>query len=1107
MAKFFIHRPVFAIVISLVILLAGAVSIPSLPIAQYPQITPPTINVSANYTGANAQVLQETVAAPIEQQVNGAEGMLYMRSVCTNSGNYSLTVTFDLSRNQDLAAVDIQNRVNQASSLLPSEVVQSGITVAKQSTQQLVYITMYSGDNSRDSVFVSNYATINVKDQLARIAGVGSASIIAGQRDYSMRIWVRPDILSKLKVTSDDLISAVSSQNVQAAAGSLGDPPQAPGLDIQYPVNVRGRLIEPQEFGNIIVRTEPNGGFLRVDDVANCELGASNYSSLGIRGKSEAVIIAVYQLPDANGVELAKKVIAKMEELSENFPSGVDYEIAYDSTIFVTKSIEEVVSTLFEAIVLVLIVVFVFLGNFRATVVPILAVPVSLVGTFAGFAVLGFSINLLTMFGLVLAVGIVVDDAIVVVEAVESHIEHGLSPVEATERAMDEVSGPVIAIALVLCSVFVPVAFMGGMTGLLYQQFAVTLAVSVCLSALVALTLTPALCVLILRPRKPMWGPLGWFLRGFDRVFGWVTGGYVFFVKQGIRYVVITLVLLGLVYYSAFDLMTTTPTGFIPNEDMGSVMVNVTLPAGASLERTQKVCNQVTDIVTSEPAVRNTIGLVGYNIIQGTLSANAGAVIAPLKDWDERPDSKDQVTGELIASLQKKLSTVASAQIQVFGPPPISGLSTTSGVTMELQDRSGGTIQNLYDSAVQYVGQIMQGGKIRLAYTMLNPSIPMVNVEVDRDKLMAMGIPVKSAFTAMQVNLGGYFVNQFNQFGRAWRVFIQAESRYRRQPSDVGSIYLRGSSGEMVPLSTVCSVSETTGTDVITRYNLYPTAEINAEAAPGISSGQAMAAMEEAALQLPQGYGYEWTGTAYQEKLASGQTMQILGLGLIFVFLFLSAQYESWGIPFSVLLGMPVVVFGAVIGIRVIGMDLNVYVQIGILMLIGLSAKNAILIVEYAKANYEQKGMELTQAALEAARVRLRPIMMTSFAFIMGVVPLVVAEGASAVCRRALGTSVFSGMLAASVIGIFFIPCLYVYIQYLIDLVGGKSKKAQVAEAAAGSQSGQFVQAVTPEPAAVSSETVKPSEPVVAESMPANPKATKKSANESNSSSKKTIIE
>ncbi|MBQ7529372.1 efflux RND transporter permease subunit [bacterium] len=1042
MAKFFIHRPVLAMVISLVILIAGAVCIPNLPIAQYPDICPPVIQVVASYTGANAQVLEETVASPIEQQVNGCEGMLYMRSICTNQGTYILQITFDLSRDQDLAMVDVQNRVSQASPLLPVEVSQAGVSVKKQSTQNLVYISLYSEDGSRDSLFLSNYATINIIDQLARINGVGSASIMVGQRDYSMRLWVQPDKLAKLGVTCDDIISAVQSQSVQAAAGSIGDPPQPPGVAFTYPVNVHGRLTSPEEFGNIIISSaKKNSSFLRVRDVATTELGASTYNSSGERDAKESLIIAVYQQPSANGVALAQEIKAKMKELSKNFPSGVNYEITYDSTIFVTKSIEEVVHTLFEAIVLVLIVVLVFLGNLRATAIPILAVPVSLVGTFAGFALMGFSINLLTMFGLVLAVGIVVDDAIVVVEAVELHIEHGLSPIEATEKAMSEVSGPVVAIALVLCAVFVPVAFMGGMTGVMYKQFAITLSVSVVLSALVALTMTPALCAIILKPRKELRGPFGWFVNAFNGIFKWMTDIYVFLVRWSIKLVIPAAVLIAATYFGAYWMLTHTASGFIPNEDMGTVMISINLPSGASLERTAKAVEKVEAMAHKYPGVEHTLSLIGYNVIQGNQASNSGAVILVLKDWDER--KKDSESAESIAmQIQKETSDLAEAQVIAICPPPVPGLSQTGGVTLELQDRSGGEIPALAQASNGYIGQVNKSGAVSMAYTLFNPSVPMLDVEVDRDKLINMGIPVSSAFTAMQVNLGGYYINQYNQFGRTWRVYMQADSKYRRNPSYIGCLYLRTSSGAMMPLSNVSSISEVTGPDVLIRYNLYRAVEINAEPAPGKSSGETIAAMEKMAdSSLPQGYGYDWTSTAFQEKQASGQTVQILVLGLVFVFLFLAAQYESWGVPFAVLLSMPTVILGALVGIHIIGMDMNIYVQIGVLMLIGLSAKNAILIVEYAKANFDS-GMDLIEATVEGARLRFRPILMTSFAFIMGVVPLAKAVGASAVCRRALGTSVMCGMLAATILGILIIPSLYVFVQGTINLFSGKKNKA-----------------------------------------------------------------
>ncbi len=1044
MAKFFIHRPVLAIVISLIILLSGAVCIYSLPVAQYPAITPPVIQLDADYAGANAQVLEETVASCIEQQINGAEGMLYMRSICANSGHYTLQVTFDLSRDQDMAMVDVQNRLSKATPLLPTEVTQSGVSVKKQSTQQLLYLNFYSGDGSRDDLFVSNYCVINIIDQLARLNGVGSAAILVGQRDYSMRIWIKPDVLAKLGVTVDDIVGAIQTQNVQAAAGSIGDPPQAAGVQFQYPVNVKGRLTTPEEFGNVIIRTQPNGAYLRVRDVARVELGANTYSTKGQFNGNSSVVIAIYQQPSANAVALAKSVKAKLAELSKSFPTGINYTVTYDATVFVVKSIEEVVQTLFEAIVLVLIVVFVFLGNFRATLVPILAVPVSLVGTFAGFAALGFSINLLTMFGMVLAVGIVVDDAIVVVEAVELHIEHGLSPMEATEKAMDEVSGPVMAIALVLCAVFVPVAFMGGMTGVMYKQFAITLAVSVLLSALVALTMTPALCSLLLRPRseKGIVDYLfGWFFKLFDIVFGWFTHLYTTIVRFLVKNLIVSFLIIGAVYYGAYHLATTTPTGFIPMEDQGIVLISCTLPSGASLERTEAVVNKLDEIMKKHSdAVENTIGLVGYNIMQGNMSSNAGAVIGALKDWDERTTPETQLRG-LIGAMTKEASEIKEASTVVFCPPPVPGLGMSSALTMEFQDRSGGEIMPMFLAAKDFIAKVNQRQDIfTSAYTMFNPAIPMLKVDVDRDKLQNLQIPVKSAFLAMQINLGGYFINQFNQFGRTWRVMMQAESAYRRDPSDIGSIYLRSQNGSMVPLSTVTTVNQTTGPEVVLRYNLYRTVEVNASTKTGVSSGQGIATIEELASKLPNQYGFEWTGMAYQEKQASGQTAIILGLGLVFVFLFLAAQYESWGIPFAVLLSMPTVVLGALLGVNAAGLDMNIYVQIGILTLIGLSAKNAILIVEYAKMNYDG-GMDLIDATVEGARIRFRPILMTSFAFILGVLPLAQAQGASAACRSALGVSVMCGMLAATLIGVFIIPVLYVTVQGLIVLVTGDQRK------------------------------------------------------------------
>ncbi len=1041
--KVFIHRPVLSIVISLVIVVAGLLAMTALPIAQYPQITPPTIVVSTQYVGASADVVEQTVAAPIEQQVNGAQNMIYMQSKSTNDGKMVLTVTFDVGTNLDIASVDVQNRVAQANSSLPPDVVQNGVTVKKQSSQVLMYICVYSPNGEYDGLFLSNYCAINILDQLARVPGVGVADMSAGRQDYSMRLWVQPDKLAKLGLTTQDIQSAIKDQNVQAAAGSVGAPPMPVPVDFQYTVNVKGRLDEVKEFENIIVRTNSDGSIVRVRDVARTELGGQTYNTVGRLNGKAAAPIGIFQLPDANALNTAKLVRAKMAELKKAFPPGVDYQVTLDTTDFVNASIDEVISTLRDAIVLVIIVVFVFLGNVRATLVPMLAVPVSLIGTFAAFVALGFSINMLTLFGLVLAVGIVVDDAIVVVEAVEHHIEHGLTPLEATERAMAEVSGPVMAIALVLCSVFVPVAFMGGITGMLYQQFAITLAVSVCLSALVALTLTPALCRMLLRPRKKGRGPIAWFLAGFNWIFDRVTSFYVFGVKLSIKAFPVTLLLLGLIYYGAYHLQITLPTGFLPLEDNGYFFISVTLPDAASMSRTDAVLKKIEKTLMETEGVQAVITLGGYGILSGTNNSNYGSLVATLKPWDKRPP--DQVAFVLIRKLQKQLAEMPEARIMVVNPPPIPGLGTSGGFTFELQDRGGHTINDLAQVGFSFIEATKKNSDLAGVYTFFSPRVPRIQLYVDRDKVKILGIPLNDVFQVLQANLGGLFVNQFNKFGRTWRVYIQAEAGYRRTPNNIGDLYVRAADGSMIPLRTLTAVQTVTSVDTILRYNLYRCMEINGGPSLGKSTGQALAAMEKtASTNLPAGYGYEWTGTAYQEKLSSGAQGMIFALAILFVFLFLAAQYESWAVPFAVLLGIPVGVCGAYIGTAVIKMDNNVYVQIGLVMLIGLAAKNAILIVEFAKEKYEKENYKLFDAAVEGAKLRFRPIMMTSFAFILGVVPLVLASGAASISRKALGTAVFGGMVASSSLGIFFVPMLYVLVSTIAGVFGGKKKEAPV---------------------------------------------------------------
>ncbi len=1047
MAHFFIKRRVFAMVLSILIVLVGWLGLTGLPIARYPSMTPPTIQVTAVYPGASSQVVEETVTSPLEQEINGAEDMLYMSSGSTSDGQCSIKVTFRVGKNIDDAAVDVQNRVARAQSRLPADVVKNGITVTKQSPDMLLVFALSSKNGEYDDLFLNNYAFLNLQPQMARVPGVGAVNIFT-QKDYSMRVWLQPDKLANLGLTATDVTRALQEQNIQAAAGQIGAPPAAKGTEFQFSVNVKGRLVKAEEFGSIVITTLADGTVVRLQDVARTELGGKDYASFGRINGSAAALIGIFQLPTANALDTATACRERMEELSKTFPPGMEAKVSFDTTLFVTASLEEVMHTLVEAFILVVLVVFIFLGNWRATFIPMLAVPVSLIGTFALFGVMGFTINTLTLFALVLAIGIVVDDAIVVVEAVEHHIEHGLSPLEATKKAMDEVSGPVIAIALVLCSVFIPVSFMGGITGKLYQQFAMTLSVSVILSALVALSLTPALCVMLLRPRKTTKGPIGKALGVFNRAFDRLTGGYVGVCRWLMRYAIIAAVLLLGIYSGIIGLMSRLPTSFLPDEDMGYIFVITTLPDGASQERTDKVLRKVEDILQKTPGVADVITIGGLNLLSGARSSSAGVCIVSLKDWKERTDPSMQVA-QLVPAVFAKVSQIPEAMVIPTAPPPIQGLGNAGGVQFELQDRSGGTPQQLQAVADQFLGAAAQHPQLARVFSFYSTRVPQTFVELDRDKIKTLGIPLDGVFSSLQAYLGGIYVNDLTLFGRSFQVKVQAEPDYRMKPEDIYGIYTRNAEGNMVPFSTFAKVESATGSDLLPHYNVYRTAEISATGKPGVSSGQVIEAMENLAKEhLPEGYGYEWTGTALQEKEAGGQQATIFGLALLFVFLVLAAQYESWAVPFAVLLGLPIGVFGAFLGTWLRGLTNDVYVQIGLVMLLGLAAKNAILIVEFARSRREQ-GMGIQEAALEGAKLRLRPIVMTSLAFILGVVPLVLSSGAGAASRQSLGTAVSFGMTAATIVGVFFIPWLYVVVQTLAEKISGGPKRNEDAVAVA----------------------------------------------------------
>jgi hydrophobe/amphiphile efflux-1 (HAE1) family protein len=1033
--NFFIDRPIFASVLAVVIVVAGAVAIPFLPIAQYPEITPPQVVVQATYPGASAEVVEQTVTTPIEQQVNGVENMLYMSSRSGSDGTMTLTVTFKVGTDLDIAAVDVQNRVAIAQAKLPADVVRQGLTITKQSPDLVEIVALTSPDGSRDELYLANYATLQVVDVLARVPGVGQVTVFNG-RDYGMRIWLNPDRLASLGLTAGDVTDAVREQNVQAAAGQIGQPPAPRGQPFQYTVTTRGRLSTAAEFGDIILRTRPDGSVLRVRDVARVELGAQSYGGFGRIGGKPGALIGIFQLPGANALDVDRGVRAAMERLAPRFPSGVAYTLPYDTTQFVRVSIEEVVRTLLIAIGLVILTVYVFLQDWRTTLIPALTIPVSLVGTFAVISAFGFSINTLTLFGLALAIGIVVDDAIVVVENTQRHLdEQGLAPRAAARQAMAEVIGPVIATALVLMAVFIPIAFLPGITGRLYRQFALTIAVSVGLSAVNALTLTPALCALLLRPAGT--ARQRWLARAWNAGFGRVTAGYDRAVRQIVRRAALALLVLLVLAGATYALLRTVPTGFAPTEDQGYLLVNVQLPDAASLERTDAVVRQVEQILTETPGVTTVVAFGGRSFISGVNGPNVASLFPRLAPWSERK-RPDLQAGAIVTRLRARFAQIPDALVVVFPPPPIRGISSGGGFQFELQSVGGGSLEELGGAARQMIEAARQRPELAGMFTAFRPGVPQLDAQVDRTKAKTLGIPVSDVFTSLQIFLGSLYVNDFNAFGRVWRVQLQAESDYRATPADVARLYVRsqpgpnGQPGQMVPLSTLVTVRPITGPDTIPHYNLYRSAEIAGDTAPGASSGQAIAAMEDLARRLPAGIAHEWTGLAFQEIESGSQAVFVFALSALFVFLVLAAQYESWLIPLAVILAVPLGVFGALGALWLRGLANDVYAQIGLALLIGLASKNAILIVEFAKARREH-GLDIREAAREASRLRFRPILMTSFAFILGSVPLLVASGAGAASRHSIGTTVFGGMLAITLLGVLLVPAFYVAVERLAE--------------------------------------------------------------------------
>ncbi len=1027
MSEFFIRRPIVAMVIAIVTVLLGLISLVGLPISQFPQILPPQINLTTVYTGADALTIEQSVATPIEQQMNGVDGMLYIQSTNANDGSMNQIVTFDIGTNLDTDNVLVNNRYSQAQPFLPGDVKNFGVTIKKSLAFPLMVISLYSPDGRYDPTFLANYGLINVNDALLRVKGVGDIRNF-GSSDYALRVWLDPDRLARLSLTVTDVQNAVRQQNTVNPAGSIGGEPSAKGNQITYTVRAQGRLVEPEDFGNIIVRETPDGSIIRVRDVARVELGSLNYQQYGTFNGQQAAVVAAFQSPGSNSLAVAHDIVATMDELAKRFPPGIAYRISLDTTRPVTAGIREIVETLLEAIGLVVLVVFIFLQSWRATLIPLLTIPVSLVGAFAVFPLFGFSVNTLSLFGLVLAIGLVVDDAIVVVEAVEHHIEEGKSPRDATLAAMKQVQGPVIAIALILAAVFVPVAFMGGIVGRLYQQFALTVAISVLISAFNALTLSPALAALLLRPRSKKRGVFGRLGDTFNRGFGRATNGYVSINRMLVRKLFIPLVLLGGVIAVSTMLGTRLPSGFIPDEDQGYAIVGIALPDGASLERTKVVLQQVNDILGKEPGVSTYNGVAGFSLFTRTAAPYSGLAFIGLEPWDER---KDHPSAAILASLNKKFGAIADARVIAVAPPAIPGISAAGGFSLMLQDRTGQTYDYLAANVMKFVAEARKRPELDAVRPNFSPSVPQLFADVDKDKALKEGVSIAEIYNTLQSFLGGSYVNDFSRFGRQWRVFLQAEAANRMLPEDVGRFYVRNGRGEMVPLSSFVKMRSVAGPEYTVRFNLYRSVEILGGPAPGYSSGQALDALEEVAkATLPPEMGYAWNALSYQEKVTSGSTMRVLGLSLVFVFLILAALYESWSLPFSVLLSTPIAVLGAFLGMLSRHLDNNVYTQIGLVVLVGLTAKNAILIVEFAKDGYE-KGATLIDAALDAAKLRLRPILMTSFAFIFGCIPLWSASGAGAAARRALGTAVITGMLAATIFGIFFIPALFVLIERL----------------------------------------------------------------------------
>ncbi|RAX58400.1 hydrophobe/amphiphile efflux-1 family RND transporter [Helicobacter monodelphidis] len=1039
-SKFFIERPIFATVISIIIVIAGGLSIYNMSIEEYPQVTPPQVSISTMYPGADAETLANLVIAPIEQAVNGVENMIYISSVATASGMASINVYFEIGTDPDLATIDVNNRLQSVMSTLPVEVQQQGITARKRSSSILEIVSIYSPDDSRDVIFLSNYALINVLDDLKRVKGVGDAQIF-GSKDYSIRVWMRPDKLASFGITVSEVMAAIKEQNAQFATGQFGQEPIASKPMFTYTLTTKGRLVDAEEFGNIIIKAQNDGSFLRLKDVANVELGAANYSFEASFNGKPTIPVAIFLQSGANALEVSELVNKRLTEIAQRFPQGVAHEISFDTTKFVNVAINEVVKTFIEAILLVAIIVYLFLQNMRTTIIPLLAVPVSIIGAFAGMMVLGFSINLLTLFGLVLAIGIVVDDAIIVIENVERiHRSQGLSIKDATIEAMREIVSPVISIVLVLSAVFIPVSFLGGFTGQMYKQFAVTIVISVVLSGFVALTLTPALCTIFIKEKEPK--PF-WFVRKFNEFFDWSTEMYVKGVRFVLHHIFLSLLAIALIFATAYALFSRLPSSLVPPEDKGTIFGVAILPPASSLGRTIEVRDEVVQTLMANPNVKYVTAFGGFDFLNAALKSDASAFFVSLQDWDQRKDAMAhaQVIAQQLTGMF--MGTNKEAIVMLLNPPPIMGLSITGGFEIYVQNRAGTGYEELNKRVQAIIAKASQRPELTNLRTGLDLNTPQFYVDLDREKAKAAGVSVSEVFSTMQIIFGSAYINDFNLYGRPYKVYIQSDGSYRSGPERLNEVFVRSNSGEMVPLSSLLSFNRITGASIMNRFNLFPAAQITGEPKPGFTSGDAIKAIEEVANEvLDEGYTIEWAGSSYQERQISGSSMNAFIFALIFVFLILAAQYERWLLPFAVITAVPFAVFGAIL-FTFMGnlidprISNDIYFQIGLVVLIGLSAKNAILIVEFAMEQ-RNAGKDLIEAALEGARLRFRPIVMTSLAFGIGVIPLVLSSGAGAASRHSIGVGVLGGITAASTIAIFFVPLFYVLFERLNDIVRGK---------------------------------------------------------------------